>query len=255
MHAVIELADIVADVFARIRLRAPRVHCITNSVAQQYTANMLLAAGAVPSMTLSPDEIGAFVAGADALLVNLGTFDAERKSAIGVALTAATEHGVPWLLDPVFIERSPARAQFARDLVGRGPAVVRLNGAEFAALTGGEPTADAPTRFAQSHGTIVALTGATDVVADGQRRTEIGNGHAWMSRVTAMGCAGSALVCAALAVEADAYVATVAALAGFGIAGEVAAQNAKGPGGFAVAIIDALHNLDRAQIRARLKAS
>ena len=133
MH-LFELADSVADLFARIRSRAPRVHCITNSVAQQYTANMLLAAGAVPSMTLAPDEIGGFVAGADALLVNLGTFDAERKSAIGAALSSAAEHGVPWLLDPVFIERSPGRAQFARDLVGRGPAVVRLNGAEFAAL-------------------------------------------------------------------------------------------------------------------------
>ncbi len=132
---------------------APRVHCITNSVAQQYTANMLLAAGAVPSMTMSPDEIGAFVAGADALLVNLGTFDAERKSAVGVALASAAEHGVPWLLDPVFIERSPERAQFARDLVGRGPAVVRLNAAEFAALSGGESTADGPgaLRASQRH--------------------------------------------------------------------------------------------------------
>jgi len=255
MHAPIDLADSVADVFARIRSRAPRVHCITNSVAQQYTANMLLAAGAVPSMTLSPDEIGAFVTGADALLVNLGTFDAERKSAIDVALASAAEHNVPWLLDPVFIERSPARAQFARDLIGRSPAVVRLNGAEFAALTGNEPKADAASRFAQSQATIVALTGATDVVADGQRRTEIGNGHALMSRVTAMGCAGSALVSAALAVETDAYVATVAALAAFGVAGEIAAHSAQGPGSFAFAIIDALHNLDRAEIRARLKAS
>ena len=70
-----------------------------------------------------------------------------------------------------------------------------------------------------------------------------------MSRVTAMGCAGSALVCAALAVEADAYAATVAALAGFGVAGEIAAQSAQGPGSFAIAIIDALHNLDRADLR------
>ena len=67
MHAPIELANIAADVLARIRGRAPRVHCITNSVAQQYTANMLLAAGAVPSMTISADEISAFVAGANAL--------------------------------------------------------------------------------------------------------------------------------------------------------------------------------------------
>ncbi|WP_245281137.1 hydroxyethylthiazole kinase, partial [Rhodoplanes sp. JGI PP 4-B12] len=62
------------------------MHCITNSVAQQYTANMLLAAGAVPSMTISPDEIGPFVAGANAVLVNLGTFDRERKSAIESAV-------------------------------------------------------------------------------------------------------------------------------------------------------------------------
>src|SRR5580700_1216912 len=110
MHAPVELADIAADVLARVRARAPRVHCITNSVAQQYTANMLLAAGAVPSMTISREEIAAFVAGADALLVNLGTFDAERRAAIDVALgamgEAAGEPAMPWVLDPVFIERS-----------------------------------------------------------------------------------------------------------------------------------------------------
>ena len=58
MHAPVELADIAADMLARLRTRAPRVHCITNSVAQQFTANVLLAAGAVPSMTISPEEIG-----------------------------------------------------------------------------------------------------------------------------------------------------------------------------------------------------
>ena len=58
MHAPVELADIAADLLARLRTRAPRVHCITNSVAQQFTANVLLAAGAVPSMTISPEEIG-----------------------------------------------------------------------------------------------------------------------------------------------------------------------------------------------------
>src|ERR1700692_5125601 len=106
MHAPVELADIAADVLARIRDRAPRVHCITNTVAQNYTANMLLAAGAVPSMTISPEEIGSFVAGADALLVNLGTFDAERRSAIELALGALGQGEKPWVLDPVFIERS-----------------------------------------------------------------------------------------------------------------------------------------------------
>jgi hydroxyethylthiazole kinase len=254
MHAPVELADIAADVLTRIRERAPRVHCITNSVAQQYTANMLLAAGAVPSMTIAPEEIAAFVAGADALLVNLGTFDKERRSAIGAALAAASEKRVPWLLDPVFIERSAARAQFARELLARGPAVVRLNQAEFAAISD-DAVGDAPARFAKAHKTIVALTGKVDLVADGERRAAIANGHPLMGRVTAMGCAGSALVCAALAVETDAWLATIAALTAFGVAGEVAALNARGPGSFAGAIIDALHGLDRAALRARAKVS
>jgi hydroxyethylthiazole kinase len=255
MHAPIELADIAADVLARIRERAPRVHCITNSVAQQYTANMLLAAGAVPSMTISPDEIGAFVAGADTLLVNLGTCDRERKSAIEVAVKTAAEKELPWLLDPVFVDRSPARAQFGRALLAKGPAVVRLNHAEFAALSGNKAERDAAARFAQANGTIVALTGDVDIVSDGDRRMSIANGDPLMAAVTAMGCAGAAFVCAALAVETDVWLATLAALAAFGVAGEVAAQAAQAPGSFAVGMIDALHRLDRATLRARVKAS
>ena len=255
MHAPIELADIAADVLARVRERAPRVHCITNSVAQQYTANMLLAAGAVPSMTISAEEIGAFVAGADALLVNLGTFDRERRSAIEVAVKTAAEKELPWLVDPVFVDRSPGRAQFGRALLAARPSVVRLNHTEFAALSGNRAEGDAAERFAQANATIVALTGDVDIVSDGRRRIAIANGDPLMAAVTAMGCAGAAFVCAALAVEVDAWLATLAALAAFGVAGEVAAQAAQGPGSFAVGMIDALHRLDRATLRARVKAS
>src|SRR5215472_14459887 len=98
MHGPMDFSDIAAAVLRRIREQSPRVHCITNTVAQQFTANVLLAAGAVPSMTLSPQEIGNFVAGADALLVNLGTFDAERRAAVETALQAAVAHGKSWLL-------------------------------------------------------------------------------------------------------------------------------------------------------------
>jgi hydroxyethylthiazole kinase len=255
MHAPIELADIAADVLARVRERAPRVHCITNSVAQQYTANMLLAAGAVPSMTISAEEIGAFVAGADALLVNLGTFDRERRSAIEVAVKTAAEKELPWLLDPVFVDRSPGRAQFGRALLAARPSVVRLNLTEFAALSGNRAESDAAARFAQANATIVALTGDVDIVSDGRRRIAIANGDPLMAAVTAMGCAGAAFVCAALAAEADTWLATLAALAAFGVAGELAAQAAQGPGSFAVGMIDALHRLDRATLRARVKAS
>jgi len=250
MHAPVEFADIAADVFARIKSRAPRVHCITNTVAQAYTANVLLAAGAIPSMTIAREEIAAFVASADALLVNLGTFDAERRAAIDVAIDPARQAGKPWVLDPVFIERSPARAQFARDLVARDPAVVRLNQREFAALADVDAKA-----FAHDRKTVVALTGEDDVVTDGERSVIVRNGDPLMSLVTAMGCAGSALVGAALAVERDRWLATIAALVGLGVAGEMAAKSAPAPGRFASWIIDALYSLDRATLRAHTRVS
>jgi hypothetical protein len=87
-----------AGVLERIRERSPRVHCITNAVAQNFSANMLLAIGAIPSMTIAPEEVAQFAGRADALLVNLGTFDAERRTAAYVAIEVMTQQGKPWLL-------------------------------------------------------------------------------------------------------------------------------------------------------------
>src|SRR5512139_1940588 len=92
-----EQPQIAAALLERLRARRPAVHCITNAVAQNFTANFLLAAGCVPSMTLSAEEIGGFVARSDALLVNLGTFDAERREATEIAVSAAASK-VPWVL-------------------------------------------------------------------------------------------------------------------------------------------------------------
>lgn len=255
MHAPVEFADIAADVLARLRTRAPRVHCITNSVAQQFTANVLLAAGAVPSMTISPEEIGSFVTGADALLVNLGTFDAERRGAIDAAIGAAKTGGKPWVLDPVFVERAPPRAQFARDILKRGPAIVRLNTMEFAALSDNGPARDASAHFAKAYATVVAVTGGVDRITDGTRHAVIANGDPLMGLVTAIGCAGSGLIAAALAVEADPFVAASAILTAFSVAGEVAAEDVRGPGSFASAVIDALYGLDRATLRQRARVT
>ncbi len=132
---------------------------------------------------------------------------------------------------------------------------MRLNPAEFAPLFGGDPAEEAASRVAEACATVVALTGGTDIVTDGPRRVAIRNGHSLMGLVTAMGCAASALLGAALAVETDAWLAAVAALAALGVAGEVAGATARGPGSFAAAIIDALHSLDRATLRARIKVS
>ncbi len=259
MHApnatslTLELPDIAADVLARLRAKKPRVHCITNAVAQNFSANVLLAAGAVPSMTVAPEEIAEFVARADALLVNLGTFDRERRAAAEIAIEEALEERRPWVLDPVFVDRSQPRTAFAKTLIARKPAAVRLNGAEFSALADAPPEDEALRRFALERACVVALTGATDVVSDGARLVRFDNGDALMGSVTAMGCAGAALVAAALAVEADALIATSASLLAFAVAGEVAAGRARGPGSFAVEIVDALHGLDRDTLRARAR--
>jgi hydroxyethylthiazole kinase len=253
------IARAAGDVLDRLRAKSPRVHAITNSVAQNFTANVLLALGAQPSMTISPEEIGHFAGSADALLVNLGTFDRERAKAIEIALDAAaietalegaTHTRLPWVLDPVLIDRSPPRGELARTLIARRPKVVRLNKAEFAALGGSDAAA-----FASQTGAVVALSGATDIVSDGRRRAAIRNGHPLMGRITAMGCAASAVVTACLAVEDDAFTAACAGLIILGVAGELAGEQSAGPGSFAVAILDALYGLDHAAIASRARVA
>jgi hydroxyethylthiazole kinase len=163
------------------------------------------------------------------------------------------------VLDPVFIDRSPPRAAFARTLLGKKPSAIRLNAAEFVALSGGKET-KAPddatlAKFAKARKTVVGLTGARDFIRDGERLATIANGDPLMARVTAMGCVASALVGAALAVEPDAWKATAAALIAIGVAGEVAAARARGPGSFASEIIDAVYALDRATLMSRARVS
>jgi len=248
-----EIPDIAADIFARLRARSPRVHCITNAVAQNLTANVLLATGAVPSMTVDPLEIAEFVDRADALLVNLGTLNRDRREAAEIAIDEMADERRPWVLDPVFVDRSEPRTTFAKTLVARRPWAIRVNGAEFAALADAAPEDSALKRYVLDHLGVIALTGATDVVTDGSRLAKIDNGHPLMGQVTAMGCAGAAVVTACLAVEADPWLATVAGLLAFSVAGECAAARARGPGSFVPEIIDALARLDRETLRARAK--
>jgi len=239
-----ELVAQAAAVLDRVRTRTPRVHCITNAVAQNFSANMLLALGAVPSMTIAPDEVGEFAARADALLVNLGTFDAERRAAAEIAVRSVTGEGVPWLLDPVFIERSKPRTVFAKELLAQHPRAVRLNHAELAALTGAALSEPALRACALENDTVLGLTGETDLVTDGTRIARIANGHPLMAKVTAMGCAGSAIAAACLAVEPDAWRAITAGLILIGVAGEIAGARATGPGTFAAYMLDAIYALD-----------
>lgn len=236
----------IADVLQALRARAPRVHCITNSVAQTFTANVLLAAGAIPSMTIAPEEVGAFARSADAVLINLGTLDAARRLAIEEVLAGLDATGKPWVLDPVFVDRSPERCRYAGDLMERGPWVVRVNHAEYEALADNE--APPPDR-------IIALTGESDRILGEDHAACLQNGHQMLARTTATGCAGGALLAACLAVEPDPFKATAAGLAIFALAGEIAGEQAPGPGSLVPLLLDALHTLGPADVEARLNLS
>ena len=218
------MPDVAVDVLARLRERKPRIHCLTNAVAQAFTANVLLAVGAVPSMTVAADEIAEFV-GARRCFADQSRYPRPRaaRCCTGVAVATATDERRPWVLDPVFVERSQPRRAFAKALAGQKPWAMRLNGAEFAALADAPASDDALRRYAIDRLCVVALTGAKDAITDGVRLAKIANGDPLMGQVTAMGCAGAALIAAALAVEADAWLAASAALLAFAVAGECAA--------------------------------
>ncbi len=235
-----------AEALSRVREQRPRVHCLTNPVAMTFSANLLLAAGAIPSMTPDPEAQADFVATSAALVVNLGMLEPARAAAIRAAIAVAGQLGRPWLLDPVKVERSPARLAFARELVVAGPAAIRGNRTEMDALTSGHLL---------PHGVALAATGPVDLISDGTRSLRIGNGSPLMDRVTAMGCAASALAGAFLAVEPDGFAALATTLLIMGVAGELAAETARGPGSFVPAFLDAVYALDAAALAERARLS
>lgn len=252
-QAALEAASLAYALLERIRTQRPRVHVLTNTVAANLSANALLAVGAIPSMTYRAEVVGEFVADARALVVNLGMLDAEREAAIPAAVATASQAGLPWLLDPVKVERSTARRAFAVRLLEAGPTVLRANATEVAVLAG--PVPDPAGQLARQHGCVVVATGEADTVIDGDRRLRIANGSPLMDRVTAMGCTLSALLGAFLAVAKDRFEAALAGTLVFDIAGELAAEEARGPGSFVPALLDRLYAMDAATLSERVSLS
>jgi len=239
------LIDAATDALSQVRDRKPRVHCITNEVASHYTANSLLAIGAIPSMTANPSEIVDFVSAADSLLINLGTLGESRMEAIDSATSVANERRLGWCLDPVFVERSSVRLEFASRLLERAPDVIRGNQQELVSLGLLDPAR------AFSAKTCIAMTAARDEVRHNERHATISNGHPLMAQVTATGCALGALIAAFLSVRENTFEATVGALLVLGICGELAAEHCQGPGSFQNALLDSLHNVDAAALKKR----
>lgn len=259
-------AERIWTLLETVREKAPLVHNITNFVVMNNTANALLALGASPAMVHSLDEVEDFVSISQALVVNIGTLCSEQIAACKLATIKAHGIGIPWILDPVGAGATPYRRAAAGALARLLPGVIRGNGSEILTLAqqagkgrgvdslhGSETAVDAARMLAVETGAVVAITGAVDYVTDGVQIMAIANGHPLMARVTGLGCSATAIIGAFLAVEPDTLVATVAGLAVFGVAGEIAAEQARGPGSLQVALLDALYAMKQDDLARRLR--
>lgn len=209
----------------------PFVLCLTNTVAANFTANCLLAIGAKPAMVEEPSEAAELAAGADAILVNLGTVTERQTEAMRAAVEVANGRGIPWVLDPVGVQMLSFRRQLALEFLGLHPAIVRGNQAEIDAL--------------DQVDCVTLATGVTDTIkqSNNSNTQTITGGVSMLQVVTATGCAQGGICAALLGRGQSPRDAALSAAKLLKRAGEVAWERAKAPGSFQVALVDALWEL------------
>jgi hydroxyethylthiazole kinase len=250
-----------------MRQANPLVQCITNHVAMNIAANVVLAAGASPAMVSAVEEAGEFAAIAGALTINIGTISPDWVAGMVSAAAAANGAGKPWVLDPVAHYATGFRRQLTAQLLELRPTIIRGNASEIMALAGqqargqgvdsGDSSIEAEEpamALAARLDCIVAVTGEVDVVTDGRRVVRIAGGSPIMPKITALGCSLTCLVGAFAAIRPQAPMeATIAALALFAAAGEEAARAANGPGTFSPLFLDRLASLTATDLDAEAR--
>ncbi|XP_058724334.1 hydroxyethylthiazole kinase-like [Vicia villosa] len=255
---------------SEIRTQSPLIQCITNFVSMDLMANTLLSAGASPAMVHSVEEIPDFTPRVSALCINVGTLSPDSLPAMITAAKLCSQLDIPWVLDPVAVSASAFRFKACVQLVIFKPTVIRGNASEIIALSssyqssasaakGVDSTHDsmdaveAAKLLAHISGSIVAVSGATDIVTDGYQVVGAHNGVPLMQKITATGCSVTALIAAFVAVDkSHALDAAVSALSVFGIAGELGMKMAKGPASLRMHLIDALYGLDEATLQSHV---
>ncbi|MDQ3317511.1 MAG: hydroxyethylthiazole kinase [Actinomycetota bacterium] len=242
-----------SGVLRRLGEERPLVHHLTNYVTVNLVANVTLATGALPVMANAVEEVEEMAATASALVINMGTLDGTWVEAMVLAGREANRRGIPIVLDPVGAGATRFRTETPERLLAEiSFAAVCGNAGEISTLAGlaaevrgvesiGGDAREAVEKAARSLGTTVAATGEVDYVCDGERLFAVKNGHPLMGRIVGSGCASTAVVGCFAAAAGDGGVETVAAsLSYFGLAGEIAAQGASGPGTFEPLLLDAL---------------
>lgn len=252
-----------------VRTRRPLIHNITNYVTANDVANMLLACGASPIMADEPREVEEIAECCAGLCINIGTLCDRTVEAMLRAGQRAGALGRVLVLDPVGAGASVFRTETARSLMKELPlTAIRGNMTEIKALFGGQTgtrgvdaalcdrvrendldrVIETVKAYARAAGTILAVTGAADLVTDGERCYVIRNGREEMEHFTGAGCQLSGLLTAYLAAApGGALEASAAAVCTMGLAGELAWERMRpGDGNTAYRdrIIDAVYRMD-----------
>ena len=260
-------------IFENVRKKCPLIHNITNYVTVNDCANILLACGASPIMADDKEEAADITSVCAGLNINIGTLNSRTIESMLIAGKKANELNHPAVLDPVGTGASKLRTDTAYRLLEEVDfAVIRGNISEIKTLAMGSGTtkgvdadvADKVTEenleeavtfaktFAKKTGAVVAITGAIDIVADGERAYCIRNGHPMMSSITGTGCQLSAMTAAFVTANPDKKLeAAAAAVCAMGLAGEIAHQRLgalDGNSSYRNYIIDAVYNMSPEQL-------
>ncbi|MDO9555012.1 MAG: hydroxyethylthiazole kinase [Atribacterota bacterium] len=265
----INLGEKIFGIIERIRQERPLIHNITNMVAMNDSANIILAIGGLPIMAHAKEEVSEMVKAAGALVLNIGTLTPEQIDSMIVAGEEANNLKKPVVLDPVGAGATHLRTESALRLQERIKIdIVRGNHAEVSILAGlkgsikgvesvgsGKNAVEVGRSLARKHNQVVIITGKQDIVTDGKTVIKINNGSPMLGTITATGCMVTSLIATFAAVCDDYVMASTGALVCFGLAGERAAVKAQGPGSFKVNLFDEVYNLNEEIIRKGLKVN
>lgn len=250
-----------------VRDKSPLIHNITNYVVMNNTANALLAIGASPVMAHSVDEVAEMTGIASALVLNIGTLDAEWVKAMLIAGQAAAEKRIPIVLDPVGAGATSYRTKVCLQILEEcKPSIIRGNASEIMALVSSnvktkgvdsinssESALDFAKILSQETGSVVVISGQTDYITDGKTIETVSNGSTLMSAVTGMGCTATAVVGAFAAINSNMLEAATHAMALMGVSGEIAAGKSNGNGSMQVNFLDELFNMTGNTLKNKIK--
>ncbi len=234
----------------RIAQTQPLIHQITNLVVTNDSANLTLGFGALPVMAYAPEEVAEMAALSQALVLNIGTLSVGEIAAMLLAGHAAAMAEIPIVLDPVGAGATQFRTESALRLLHELPiTLLRGNRGEIGALLGSgavrgveavgrEVPAEVAVAASARFGVTTAVTGAVDVVVDGERALYVHNGDPMLARITGSGCMATAAIGIFLTAGDDPLLQAALALASYGLAAERAAVDVPGPGTFRARLLD-----------------